>query len=73
MIRATLEFELPEDQNEFTMATKGHQYFSCLFDIGQELRRYRKYEELTPSERRIIEKLEEFFYDTVGGLIEEVE
>ena len=72
MTRATLEFELPEDQDDFTMATKGHHYWGCLWDLSQELRRLRKHGELTDDQYELVEDIIKFFYDIVGDLLEEV-
>ena len=73
MTRAILEFELPEDDDDFTIAAKGRLYFCCLCDIDQELRRLRKYAELKENQQEIIEELGEFFHNTVGSLLEEIE
>ena len=37
-MKATLEFNLPEEQSEFERATKGGEAFLALWDIDMELR-----------------------------------
>lgn len=37
-MKATLEFNLPEDQQQFTSATNANKYASILWDIRQEIR-----------------------------------
>lgn len=38
-MRATLEFNLPEERAEHTMALRGHHYLAALRDLDTELRR----------------------------------
>jgi len=42
-MKATLEFDLPEDNDSFKMATRGGDYFCVLWDLKQLLRQKRKY------------------------------
>jgi hypothetical protein len=42
-MKATLEFILPEEENEFKLATKGSDFFCALWDISQEVRNHDKY------------------------------
>jgi hypothetical protein len=42
-MKATLEYELPEDQIEFDMAINGHKMHSVLWDLDQWLRSKTKY------------------------------
>ena len=37
-MKAILEFNLPEDNHQFEMATKGSDYYSVLWEIDQYLR-----------------------------------
>ena len=43
MPKANLEFNLPEDEDAFKLAQRGHSYFGDLWDIHQELRNWYKY------------------------------
>jgi hypothetical protein len=42
-VKATLEYNLPDDQIEFDMATNGHKMHSVLWDLDQWLRSKTKY------------------------------
>ena len=43
MAKAILEFNLPEDEQEFELATKGLKFWSVLWDLDQSLRAKTKY------------------------------
>ena len=42
-MKAILEFNLPEDNQEFELATKGLKFWSVLWDLDQSLRSKTKY------------------------------
>ena len=42
-MKAILEFELPEDNSDFTLANNGFKYWSILSDIDNHLRGVLKY------------------------------
>ena len=42
-MKATLEFNLPEDQQEFDLATKGLKWWNVCWDMDQWLRAQYKY------------------------------
>lgn len=42
-MKAKLEFSLPEEQDEFTFAIKGKNYWNCLYELDQKLRGILKY------------------------------
>ena len=42
-MKATLEFNLPEDNQEFELATKGLKFWSVLWELDQSLRSKTKY------------------------------
>jgi len=42
-MKAILEFNLPEDQQDFELATKGLKFWSILWDLDQSLRAKTKY------------------------------
>ena len=61
-MKATLEFKLPEDQDDFNYATNGFNYYMALVEIDQWLRAEYKYndkEELY----EVREKLREIILD----------
>lgn len=41
-MKATLEYELPENETEFKWARNGYEYWSALRDLQSLLRSYRK-------------------------------
>ena len=42
-MKATLEFNLPDDQQDFDLATKGLKFWSVLWELDQSLRAKTKY------------------------------
>ena len=62
-MKATLEFNMPEDQVEFDFAMQGSKMYSALWDISQELRTLWKYEELNEEEWKIVERIRDKFYE----------
>jgi hypothetical protein len=61
-MKATLTFNLPEDNEEFNRAVKAADYYVCLFDLFQYLKREIKYNEQLPDiERDTFEKIREEF------------
>lgn len=42
-MKAILEFNLPDDQQDFELATKGLKFWSILWDLDQSLRAKTKY------------------------------
>jgi len=42
-MKAILEFNLPEDQQDFELATKGMKFWSILWDLDQSLKAKTKY------------------------------
>lgn len=63
-MKATLEFNLPEDQDEFNFATRGSNYYIILWDIDQWLRSKMKYDDtLTDGQYEAYEKTREELRD----------
>lgn len=67
-MKATLEFNLPDDIDEFNMITKGSKYYSTLWEMDQWLRSQIKYNENLTQEQHDVyeisrEKLREFMSD----------
>jgi hypothetical protein len=61
-MKATLEFNLPEDQAEYDMAINASKYYLALWGIKQELRKQLKYAELSEKEYEIYEKVSDKFH-----------
>lgn len=49
-MKATLEFELPEERSEFETANRGGEYASALHDIKQVFRSFHKHTDQTPED-----------------------
>jgi hypothetical protein len=62
-MKATLEFNLPEDQAEFDFATQGSKMYNALWEISQELRTLWKYEELDEKEWDMVERIRNKFFE----------
>jgi hypothetical protein len=58
-MRATLEFNLPEEAEEHQIAVDGLKWRGVVSDILEELRRDRKYTELSESDAAYNEKISE--------------
>jgi hypothetical protein len=72
-MKATLEFNLPEEKNELRLAEQGGFYFSCLLAIGEKLRQIRKYGRLSEGKIELLDEIQGFFIDTVENSLEEIE
>ena len=59
IMKATIEFELPEDQEQYNFANKGFDYFCVLCEIDEYLRQKIKYSELEPNEYALLEDARE--------------
>jgi len=64
-MKATLEFNLPDEEAEFYCATKGTAMLNVLWEMQQELRKLWKYEELSDEEQLIVERIREFFFSSL--------
>ena len=62
-MKATLKFNLPEDQAEFDLAVQGSKMYSALWDISQELRAIWKHEELSDEEFKMVERIRNKFFE----------
>lgn len=70
-MKAILEFNLPEEREEFENAQNGGRYFSCLDQIRQLLREQRKYKDQTGRKpQEVIEEIEKEFFDITEGLLD---
>ena len=62
-MKATIEFNLPDEDAEFYCATKGTAMLNALWEINTELRKLWKYEELNEDESNMVERIREQFFD----------
>ena len=56
-MKATLEFDLPDDQGEFDAARLGREALSTLWEIDQRCRSLIKHGEPTDEEKRLAEEI----------------
>jgi hypothetical protein len=70
-MKAILEFELPADKDNFNVACRAMDWALLVYDIDDQIRRWKKYEEHTEPEIGIMEKVQEFIYSRMEdkGLI----
>ena len=61
MPKAILEFNLPEDKEDFEMASNSGQYHCILWDMDQFLRQIIKYEDPKTKEEKLRQKFAEEF------------
>lgn len=64
-MKGTLEFNLPEENEEFDVAVNAMSYRIALADVGDYLREKLKYSDLTEEQYKIYEEINERFYSIV--------
>jgi hypothetical protein len=63
-MKATIEFNLPDDQHEWDNAVNANAMYLALWDISQELRSMWKYQAYnTEEEYAIVETIRDKFYE----------
>ena len=62
-MKATLKYNLPDDQFEFESAVKSTKMFFALTEIKDELRSIWKYEELKENQFEMVERIREKFFE----------
>lgn len=62
-MKATIEFNLPEDKYEYDLANKSSSLLSCLIELEMEIKKLYKYEDLKKNQLEIVEKIREKFYE----------
>ena len=56
-MKAILEFNLPEDGDDFRYAINGEEYFLALNSIREDVRQMWKYQELSENEYKIVDEI----------------
>ena len=64
-MKATLEFNLPEDQAEHYCAIKGQDMLNVLWELKAELRSMLKYGDLPEDQYEIVEKIMGFLISSL--------
>lgn len=62
-MKATIEYNLPDDEFEFNCAVKSTKMVFALTEIKDELRAIWKYEELKENQFEIVERIREKFFE----------
>ena len=62
-MKATIEYNLPDDQFEIESAVKSNKMFFALIEIKDELRSIWKYEELKENQFEMVERIREKFFE----------
>ena len=65
-MKATLEFNLPEDKYEWENAVNADRMMRALWDINDELRKLWKYEELNEDEWNMVDRIREKFNEIIN-------
>ena len=65
-MKATLEFNLPEEQAEHYCAIKGADMLNVLWELKAELRSMLKYGELTEQQYEIVDKIQDFLFSSLN-------
>ena len=67
MMKAILEFNLPEDQREYEVVTQASRMQSFLWDFSQQLRSWRKYHNDFKDGSDALNKITEEFYQLLNN------
>jgi hypothetical protein len=62
-MKATLKYNLPDDEFEFNCAMKSTKMYFALTEIKEEIRSVLKYGELRDDQYKFIEELQEKFHE----------
>ena len=65
-MKATIEFNLPEEQAEHYCAIKGADMLNVLWELKAELRSMLKYGELPDQQYEIVEKIQDFLLSSLN-------
>ena len=64
-MKATLEFNLPEDQAEYDMAINASKFYNIIWEMKKELRSKVKYAELPENQYKAYDSMHEFFNNLI--------
>ena len=67
-MKAILEFNLPEEQEEFQLAADARKWASFAYEVSQYLRSEAKYNEdaYTDEQYKVLERIRERFYELLS-------
>lgn len=62
-MKATIEYNLPDDQHEYDLANSSGAMYNALHEIREEIRRLHKYGELNGEQWEVVDKIYQDFHD----------
>ena len=65
-MKATLTFNLPDDNSDFLLAQRGKDYYSYLWDLDQDLRSWLKHGHQFKSIDEALERIREELHEQVN-------
>lgn len=66
-MKAMLAFKLPEESDEFKLATRGGEYYSFIFDLDSDLRNWLKHGHTFKTPEAVMEHIRELIADVPIG------
>lgn len=67
-MKAILEFNLPEEQDQYDITASAGGYLAALSDFNEYLRKLRKYTELSEERTKFLEEITEEWYVCIADL-----
>ena len=64
-MKAKLEFNLPEDNDDYTLAIKGREFWLCLWDLDQECRNFLKHKHKFKTPDEVLEWVRDHIVEEV--------
>jgi hypothetical protein len=65
-MKVTLEFNLPEDQDDYDLHKDAFEFFKLIHELNQELRKKLKYAELSDEEYNAYENINKFVAELIN-------
>ena len=65
-MKVTIEFNLPDDEYEYRNSVKANEMYNALWDMKNNLRNTLKYGELSDSEYKTIESMQDRFFEILN-------
>ena len=62
-MKATIEYNLPDDQHEYDLANSASDMYNALFEINEKLRSLHKYGDLNGEQWEMVDKIYQDFHD----------
>ncbi len=65
IMKATLEFNLPDDNIDYTLCNNGYKWFAVAYEMKELFRSKLKYAELNDEQYAIVQELQQRFFDEI--------